>query len=196
MNMLMQQLERKLDLTNVQKLIQKYAVSVDDIGISIDGMKGLRLLEALKREKVQVGPYNVTLFEAANRIMTDLVILHGVKCLLETKVFPFDAYTVEFGNENANGFDIQASKNGKLLVGEAFNVAPSFFKTKKASMLKKLRNKRPDADYRIIMVNHDAVAKQYSPQFERGEYYIFVNISTGSAEVVPNTQGDGRHNPY
>lgn len=187
----MRQLERKLDLTNVLNLIHQYAVSIEDIGISIGGMKGLRLLEALKREKVQVGPYpNVTLFEAANRIMTDLVILHGVKWLLETKVFPFDAYTVEFGNEDTNGFDIQASKNGRLLVGEAFNVAPSFFSIKKASMLKKIRNKQPDADYRIIMVNHDAVTKQYSPHFEQGEYYVFVNVSTGSAEVVPDKRGE------
>lgn len=37
----------------------------------------------------------------------DLVILHGVAGLLEG-VFPFTEYTVEFGNEDRNGFDIRA----------------------------------------------------------------------------------------
>jgi Uma2 family endonuclease len=35
--------------------------------------------------------------------------------------------------------------------GEAFNVAPSFFQTKKGKMLKKLRQPNTSADYKIIM---------------------------------------------
>lgn len=42
------------------------------------------------------------------------------------------------------------------LVGEAFNVAPSFFQGKKRSALKKLREQRDKATYRIIMLNSDA----------------------------------------
>ena len=63
----------------------------------------------------------MTLFEAANRVMTDLVILHGVKSLLEYEIFPFHTYTVEFGNEDRNDFDLSASnKTGEKLIGEAF----------------------------------------------------------------------------
>lgn len=72
-----------------------------------------------------MGPYpGVTLFEAANRIMTDLVTLHGVAWLLKNKVFPFDSYAVGFGNENDLGFNIRAGGvDGETLVGEVSNVA-------------------------------------------------------------------------
>jgi len=180
----MLQLERRLTLGNVQPSVVQYTKSIENIGVTINGMKGLSLIQALKREKARFGPYpDVTIFEAANRIMTDLVILHGVKWLLENKVFPFHVYAVEFGNEDKNDFDLQASGNGKSLVGEAFNVAPSFYQSKKLPMLKKLRKEK--ADYRVIMVNHDAVADGYSPLLEDGVYYVFVNVVAGTAEVVP-----------
>ena len=180
--------ERNLTKANVDNLLREYAASVEEVVASIQGLKGLALLESLKREKVKVGPYpHVTLFEAANRIMTDLVIYNGVKWLLDHDVFPFDSYIVEFGNEDKNGFDLKATSDNASLIGEAFNVAPSFFQGKKTSMLKKLRKDGVNADYRIIMVNHDAVADGYSPIVKPGEYYVFVNVSTALAVVVPNT---------
>jgi hypothetical protein len=44
---------------------------------------------------------NVTVFDAASRIITDLVMLHGVRWLRQHRTFPFHTYTVEFdyGNE-------------------------------------------------------------------------------------------------
>ena len=130
------------------------------------------------------GPYpHVTMFEAANRIMSDLVILYGVQWLLNTAAFPFDSYTVEYGNENNNGFDVCATDLDKILIGEAFNVAPSFFQTKKASMLKKLA--ASTADYKIIMFNHDAVAPNYTPKPNNGEYFLFVRVGTDHSYMVP-----------
>jgi hypothetical protein len=41
--------------------------------------------------------------------MTDLVILNGVKWLLEERIFGFSAYTVEYGHQNNNSYDIEAS---------------------------------------------------------------------------------------
>jgi len=183
----MKQRERTLTTKNVDRIIQEFVGSIKGIGISIKGKAGISLLEALKREKLKTGPYpDVTLFEAANRIMTDLVILHGIAWLLKEKIFPFDSYIVEFGNEDNNGFDITAKASGKTLVGEAFNVAPSFFQIKKSSMLKKLKQNGRNADYRIIMVNHDAVADGYVPKSEVGLYYIVVNVASGKAHIVSN----------
>ena len=178
---------RKLTKSNVGGLLQSYADSVEKIGTSIQGQAGRTLLESLKRGKVGSGPYpDVTLFEAANRIMTDLVIYTGVKWLLENETFPFTEYTVELGNEDNNGFDIKAEANNKSLIGEAFNVAPSFFQGKKSAMLKKLK-KDGKADYKIILVNHDAVPETYAPvKNEVGVYYVIVNVGTSSAKVVPN----------
>ena len=179
--------ERELTKNNVDSLLQEYAASVENVGVSIHGIKGRTLLESLKRKKVGAGPYpDVSLFEAANRIMTDLVIFNGVKYLLEQEVFPFDSYIVEFGNEDNNGFDLMAKSDSANLIGEAFNVAPSFFQGKKASMLKKLRKDGVTANYRLIMLNHDAVAIGYTPQVALGEHYVFVNVSNASALVYPN----------
>lgn len=73
---------------------------------------------------------------------------------------PFDEYSVALGVEG--GYDLMASDGACRLVGEAFNVASSFFQTKKGTMLKKLRAE--DAAYRLVVSNADAV--------ERPEYYI------------------------
>ena len=89
--------------------------------------------------------------------MTDLVILKGMKWLLDFHSFPFEEYIVKYGNEDSNDHDINASNGGKLLVGEAFNVAPSFFQGKKNAMRKKLRSNKSGADYMIILANSDAV---------------------------------------
>jgi hypothetical protein len=180
----MKQLEHTLTLKNADRILRKYVGSIEKIGKSIKGKAGLELLRALKREQLNFGPYpTVTLFEAANRIMTDLVILQGTVWLLKEKAFPFSSYTVEYGNEDKNGFDIRATAKGRTLVGEAFNVAPSFFHIKKSSMLKKLRNNGRNADYRIIMVNDDAIDSGYSPKREAGLYYVIVNIASGEVLI-------------
>lgn len=184
----MQHTERTLNKENIQAILEAYVAKVEEIGGSVQGQKGHALLASIKRDEINAGPYpHVTLFEAANRIMTDLVILHGVKWLIENKSFPFSEYTVEFGNENKNEFDICASNDdGENLIGEAFNVAPSFFQGKKSAMLKKMRKEKAVANYKIVMVNHDAIAENYSPKIEKGFFYVIVNVSESSAKVLPN----------
>ena len=180
-------LDRRLTKENVDSVISDYLSSIESIGDTITNLKGLSLFQSLKRDPIGVGPYSgVTLFEAANRIMTDLVILHGVKWLLKTRAFPFDEYVVEYGNEDTNDYDITAESEGEKLTGEAFNVAQSFFQVKKASMLKKLRKAGNKSDYKVIMVNTDSVKDGYSPRVRTGEYYIFVNVESGEARLLPN----------
>lgn len=158
----MHDLAREVTAANVDQLLSQYIALAETVGGSIAGLNGLRLFSALKREAVEVGPYpRVTLFEAANRIMTDLVTLYGVRWLLKEKVFPFQTYEVEYGHGNKGAHDILATADEKSLIGEVFNVAPSFFPIKKASALKKLRASKVKADYRIIMVNADAVQAAY-----------------------------------
>ncbi len=52
-------------------------------------------------------------------------------------------------------------------------------------MLKKMRKDNAIADYKIIMVNHDAVPKGYSPRVEDGVYFVIVNVGESTAEVLP-----------
>lgn len=183
----MQQPIRTLTLANISKIQSEFDSSLAMLGESIRGKTGISLLESLKREKVRVGPYpNVTLFEAANRIMSDLVILHGVAGLLKSKTFPFDEYIVEFGNEDNNGFDIRASSPTATLAGEAFNVAPSFFQGKKRTALKKLREKAGQATYKIIMFNADAPPANYMARHEPNIYHVAVQIPSGTIVVEPD----------
>lgn len=187
----MHQPERKLDSNNVDRILQEFMGSLGTLGESIAGKVGLPLLESLKRDKLKDGPYaGVTLFEAANRIMSDLVILHGVSWLLRHRRFPFDKYIVEFGNEDKNGFDIRATNDtGNTLVGEAFNVAPSFFPVKKSSAVRKLGERGSEANYRVVLVNHDAFTEEYIPRDANGPkhilvHYVIVNIGDGVARTV------------
>jgi hypothetical protein len=174
-----------LSTSNVDTIIAEYTAAAERVGQSIANLNGLELLAALKRSKVAAGPYpDVALFEAANRIMSDLVILHGVRWLLHHDVFPFDSSIVEYGNEDKKGFDIRASANGKTLIGEAFNVAPSFFQIKKGAMLRKLRNPAAIADFKVILINHDAVPTSYVPRLQDKEFIVVVDIRAGVARVI------------
>src|SRR5690242_10606583 len=131
---------------NIESQVERYVALIAEMGSGIAGLKGLPLLSALKRQKVEIGPYgHVSLFEAANRIMTDLVLLYGIRWLLASRTFPFSKYEIEYGHGNKQPFDIMAEEGGVTLIGEAFNVAPSLFKGKKTSMLEKLRTKRNGA---------------------------------------------------
>src|SRR5579864_872215 len=136
--------ERSISKANAASLIATYLASVEEIKNSLGDYKVLNLFKVLKREALGAGPYpHVTMFEAANRILSDLVILYGVKRLLDNNIFPFESYTVEYGNENQNGFDICATGNGRTLIGEAFNVAQSFFQTKKPRCSRNWRRATP-----------------------------------------------------
>lgn len=178
---------RNLTHANIDGLLEVYTAKAEAVGDSIAGLKGVALLNSLKRGSIGVGPYpKVALFEAANRIMTDLVILYGVKWLLRNTGLPFLLYTVELGHENHGQHDIVAEADGKVLVAEAFNVAQSFFPIKRASAIRKLRSSAARSDYRVIVCNHDCVAPTYAPRPRVGECFLFVDIGSGCANVVPN----------
>ena len=75
------------------------------------------------------------------------------------------------------GYDITATAGSFSLVGEAFNVAPSFFQAKKSSMVKKLRAQQ-NADYRLVIFNADAVKKpdDYIKKSEPPMLYLPIDI--------------------
>lgn len=167
----------ELTKKNIDSVISKYKEKLKKIPLTIEAKNFLGLMNKLKRDKIGKGPYpDVTNFEAANRIMTDLVLLNGVKQLLdgEIKEIKFDEYIVEYGIGNNNPHDIIASKNGKKLKGEVFNVA--VVKNKKEKTLKKLRANKNDGDILLIIFNEDAVSKNYKPKLRKDEYFLKVDI--------------------
>ena len=60
---------------------------------------------------------------------------------------PFLQYEVKFGTKG--GFDIEAENGSEKLVGEAFNVARSYFPDKIRKMRAKLKNEN-NFDYKIF----------------------------------------------
>lgn len=135
-------------------------------------------LRALKRDKLKSGPYpGVSMFEAANRIMSDLVILYGVNQLLQ-KTFngiSFNEFTVQLGNEDHGLHDIVAAAGDYTLHGEAFNVAESFFYLKKRSSLDKLsKTNRPEKHFQVLLYNADATTSEFKQ--EGNLYYEPVHI--------------------
>ena len=170
---------RELDMENIQKAICDYLEVLKETKFPFKGDNIYNLMRTLKREPLTSGPYiGVSAFEASNRIMTDLTILYGVQSLLQDSRFTqFEKYTVEYGNENKNSHDIEASTHTMKLFGEAFNVAPSFFQTKKNNSLKKLRKKENENVVLLILYNSDArVSTREMKKANKNEYHIPVDI--------------------
>ncbi|MBP6732605.1 MAG: hypothetical protein KA149_11130 [Chitinophagales bacterium] len=172
---------RELNANNIDKAIRDYIKTLEDIPLHLQSKDFLELMYRLKREKLDKGPYKgVTLFEASNRIMTDLTILFGVKSLLASNIpaISYEKYTVELGNESKHTHDIEAQHNGFSLIGEAFNVAPSFFPGKKNASLKKLRETRNTDTTKqlLIMYNADAHGENKEPKQNGNEFYLPVMI--------------------
>lgn len=178
--------ERVLTADNIEREIANFAATLNGLGTGLTGLDGIPLLEALKRTPLQAGPYReITLFEAANRIMTDLVLLYGVRFLLKQKDYPYTAYTVEFGNEDENGYDVTARDGERWLAGEAFNVAGTFFQQKKSRMVAKLSAAREDdATDTVLIFNHDAVDSAYRPFAGALDRHLAVNVTTGEARWI------------
>ncbi len=171
----------KLNRTNIEKELNDYLRSVNSIKLPAPHKDVLTFIDSLKRKALGSGPYpDVSLFEASNRILSDIVVLFGVRRLLTNPSFgdvrlPFTEYEVALGVEGGN--DLRATAGSSFLVGEAFNVAPSFFQSKKSSMIKKLRSQEK-ADYRLIIFNADAVKSPdyYIEKSEPSMLYLPVNI--------------------
>ncbi|OHT43415.1 hypothetical protein [Flavobacterium tructae] len=121
------------------------------------------MIQYLKRKDetlpVKIGTYeNITLFEAANRIASDLVIINGlIQLVEEQKEFEKATFTLRLGTthvKNKGDFTIH-TENGDL-EGEAFNVAPSFLENKLRKTLDKWKKGPESSVLRYIFVNAEA----------------------------------------
>jgi hypothetical protein len=170
---------RELTKENIQAAIDDYLKVLKEVPLKIESDNILGFLQKLKREKINAGPYpDVSIFESANRIMTDMTILFGVKLLLNGEIpeISFDEYKVELGHGDSQDFDIEAENKDQKLVGEAFNVAETFFQPKKTKMLRKLRKQRNSSDQILLMYNSEAVSETYRPKQKSNEFHLKVKV--------------------
>ena len=177
-----------LNNSNIHQEIKKYLKEIDAIEFPERRVNNIEYMLSLKRGKILKGPYPaVSIFEASNRIFSDIVILFGIKQILLNPQLgsirlPFDQYEVKLGTEN--GYDIEAEKGNEKLIGEAFNVARSFFPVKKRKTKAKL-NKESNSDYKILIFNADAVpVPDYYKQIStKSLMYLPVDWQKGIVEV-------------
>jgi len=183
----------ELTRSNVSREVRRYAARVEALQLGpVAKKRGIDLLHALKREQVSGWPYpkKLTRSEAYNRIMTDLVILHGVRWLLANGPYPFRLYRVKYGNTGGRGFDVEANAGRRRLVGEAFNAAPSYYPKKRRDAIGKLSGPAAEgATVRIILLNHDA---RPAPKAAFGLDLLSVNVRTGTCSFVRGLAGRPR----
>jgi hypothetical protein len=147
---------------NLQKAIDDYLAKLRTLQTRIEEGSPYDLLLRLKRTPVDGGPYpGVSVFETANRVLSDLVILFGLRRLFSGADiagvrFPFQTYLIALGTQS--GPDLQAEEGPLSLRGEAFNVASTFYQTKRAQALRRLRTQSPMPTHRIVLFNSDAVS--------------------------------------
>ena len=143
---------------NILRAISAYEAEIEHL--KLGDMVGYELVRRVKRDQFGQGPYpNVTFFESANLIMTDLVILYGIKELIDSKSYPdIVHYHVEYGNENNRPHDIMGvdAQENLVFIAEAFNVSQKYFSTKRRQAENKLQNTKEPAKYRAIIYNEDA----------------------------------------
>jgi hypothetical protein len=133
----------------------------------------------LKRNRMRNGPYpDVSFFESANRLLSDLVILFGVRQILNDPQIgsihlPFHQYNVKLGGEK--GFDILAENGDDKFVGEAYNVAPSYFPEKSRLMKNKLKREK-EFNYKMLMFNSNAVDNPHDLLSDSSDELIFLPV--------------------
>jgi hypothetical protein len=129
-------------------------------------------LNFLKREHSPIGPYtDITVFEAANRIATDLALFEGVlKMFMTGKIEPDATIQLRLGTMQADGKgDFSVFQSGGEIQGEVFDVAPSFFKAKLGKTLRKWKD---NSSLRYVVFNKDAVDEDSRKWYEnkKAEY--------------------------
>jgi phage gp36-like protein len=182
----MKDIPKILTVENIYKTIDEYLKLINEIkNENFDN--SLEFIKYLKNGKVGMGPYPfVSFFEAANCIMTDLVILNGVKMLLEGYIpeISFKEYHVNYGNKEDQEFDIIVKSNlGTHLIGESFHVSKSLFKSKRRKSLMKLRQNQNLVNMSsiklksILIYNKEAVNNGYIPKLNKNEYFLEVELN-------------------
>lgn len=149
---------------NIDETIRLYEKKVTQIKHQIEGVSVYHFLLKIKREPIGLGPYpHVSLFESANRIMSDLVLLYGTKVLLRDRCvnninLPFKEYSIILGH--GHGDDLHARTNNYEIIGEAFNVAKTYFPVKVRNELQNMEKRRvttkPNELMKIILFNKEA----------------------------------------
>jgi hypothetical protein len=114
------------------------------------------LIENVKRSPVEIGPYQkISVFEALNRIGSDLVLLDGTEKLFTKEDLEINKPSkVLLRMSTIKGYDFEVYfKDQRPIYGEAFNASPSFCNTKMRQAIDKFIKDGKEAG--IVFVNEE-----------------------------------------
>ncbi len=122
--------EQLIDLTKI------YEMSMEETNVNFPMDIGtIGFMSWTKRNEISFGPYqNLSFFEISNRIYSDIVILKAAQILFEEH--SIKSIKLSMSNKAGNDMTI-TDKDERIIIGEAFNSACSFFQTKLRNELKK-----------------------------------------------------------
>lgn len=129
--------DKELSQKDVQLLKKEYDSLIKNENLSVPQMEVLKLMHWAKREAISFGPYqHLTFFEISNRVYSDLILLEAASTLFASHAIR----SIRLNLSNKSGHDMTITdKQGNIVIGEAFNTAPSFFQIKLRSDLKKFQ---------------------------------------------------------
>lgn len=182
--LLKDRIEHALQLDEIGVLRCEYLTLIDRYPFpNVQGSNYQSLLGALKRRTRRIGPYfEITFFEAANRIASDLTLIEGVTQLFTRQLIATDAkLQLRLGTMQAKDKgDFSLFDNGIEIQGEAFDVAPTFFRSKLYKTLHKWREKQ---DLQYVVFNEDCLADEgckgyFAGQKEKNPHLKFIQVKS------------------
>ncbi|TVZ51522.1 hypothetical protein OD90_0666 [Dokdonia sp. Hel_I_53] len=129
-----------MNLEQLQNATALYYQSFKTNKFTIPKKDTLAFMLFAKRARITFGPYqDITFYEISNRIYSDLVLLETARLLFGK----FHVKSVKLKLSNHAGDDIAViDKDNKVIIGEAFNTAPTYFQQKMRSDLRKFSDNK------------------------------------------------------
>jgi hypothetical protein len=171
--------ENPLSDVEFRKIKTEYLTLINQNQYSVKATNNIHdMIRNVKRSPENIGPYkNISVFEALNRIGSDLVLLDGAERLFNGEIDSIKPKSIQLNMGNKHGFDFTVTLfNGIEIYGEAFNAAESFCKDKCRQAIDKLANEQLDEWHKtlqskagILFINEEVkpVIDKYENQKEK-----------------------------
>lgn len=177
--------------SQIDALMDSYKKALKEHPFPVPYQVGATVEEVIKGLKRQshdwIGPYqNLTIFEASNRIASDLIMLEGLSHLnaMEGVV----ELMVLLGNIQVTGMGdfLLKTKSGAEFHGEGFSTAPSFFSGKLSGTLKKWKKESGQTPGSLSFIIFNSSAINPGRSISKGWEQIFNNGSVAIWKAEKN----------
>lgn len=172
-----------LDPRNARRTVEDYLEKLNLVRLPVLSRDPIAAFQMLKRMPIGTGPYpKTTVFETANLVLSDLIVLSAVESLLRNPLpgIPSERLAeAEVALGVRPGFDIEArTTSRRKVVGECFNVSPSLFRLKLTKAKVKLGAAK--RAHRLVAFNGDAVDEPKRLLFESDRQWSFLLVNLES----------------